>query len=81
SQGRIPPQGSPFAAFSGTPPAPIAVEGAKAAHIATGSQKTQRPVIALKLVGLLMASARGKLTHPANGVINRAVIYRTIAAT
>jgi hypothetical protein len=48
SQGRMPPQGSPFAAFSGMPLAAIAEQGAKTVQMPTGSQ---RPIIVLKLVG------------------------------
>jgi hypothetical protein len=47
----MPPQGSPFAAFSGMPLAAIAEQGAKTAQMPTGSQNSQRPIIVLKLVG------------------------------
>jgi hypothetical protein len=44
----MPPQGSPFAAFSGMPLVAIAEQGAKTVQMPTGSQ---RPIIVLKLVG------------------------------
>jgi hypothetical protein len=52
SQGRMPPQGSPFAAFSGTPSAPFAEYGTKAAQTMTGNHNIQRTIIIFVFVAI-----------------------------
>src|SRR6516165_2478906 len=60
SQGRMPPQGSPFAAFSGTPSAPFTEYGTKAAQTMTGSHNMHRPIIIfLFVVSSVIPSFRG----------------------
>jgi hypothetical protein len=81
SQGRIPPQGSPFAAFSGTPSAAFAEQETNAAHMAIGSQNVQRPIIAFKPIVLLMARARQTNASCKECHFNRAAIYRTFNTT
>ncbi len=52
SQGRMPPQGSPFAAFSGTPSAPFAKYGTKAAQTMIGSHNIHRPIVFFVFVAI-----------------------------
>ena len=52
SQGRMPPQGSPFAAFSGTPSALFAKYGTKAAQTMIGSHNIHRPIVFFVFVAI-----------------------------
>jgi hypothetical protein len=70
----MPPQGSPFAAFSGTPSAPFAEYGAKAAQTMTGSHNIHRPIIFFVFVAI----SSSPISHERNatGIARRSFFPR-----